>query len=248
VGESPRYDGQDAEQLATLLDLPRVALFERTGSTMDEAHAFGAAGAPSGTLVLAEEQTAGRGRAGHRWRSEPGAGIWLTLLERIVDQAALDVLTIRLGLETAAILDAYADAPVQLKWPNDLLVCGRKLAGILVEARWRDQRPEWVAIGFGLNVRAAPEAGAVALADGAERAEVLAALVPALRGAARSRGALSSAEIAAYAARDAARGRRCTAPAVGVVEGIDACGALLVRAGERTVTCRAGSLVFAEEK
>src|SRR5207253_2703530 len=108
--------------------------------------------APAGTLILAEEQFAGRGRQGRRWTSQPGAGIWLTLIERPSDAAALDVLALRCGLYAANALDTLAAHPIKLKWPNDLYSGGRKLAGILIETRWRGTSPEWVAIGFGLNV------------------------------------------------------------------------------------------------
>jgi BirA family biotin operon repressor/biotin-[acetyl-CoA-carboxylase] ligase len=230
-----------------MLDLPVVELFDRVPSTMDVAHAHGANGAPAGTLVLADEQTAGRGRVGRRWASAPGAGIWLTLLERPGDPEAAELLAIRLGLRAARVLDRWTEAPVRLKWPNDLYVGRGKLSGILVETRWRDQRIDWVAIGFGLNVRA-PDGvpDAAALRAGASRIEVLAELLPALRAAAAARGALDASELAAYEARDLARGRTCREPAAGVVQGIDERGSLMVATSQGVVACRSGSLVFEE--
>lgn len=214
---------------------------------MDVAHARARLGAPAGTLVLADRQTAGRGRGGRSWASHAGAGIWMTLLERPADPAALEVLSLRLGLRAANALDAFADAPVQLKWPNDLHVAGRKLAGILVEARWRDARPEWVAIGFGLNVVApAGVPSGTGLRDGTRRLDVLEVLVPALREAAAARGPLGPEELAAWAARDLARGRRCSAPAHGVVRGITPAGELVVAAEQGDVALRGGSLVLEE--
>lgn len=242
-----RLDGVGAAQLARLLDLPRVELLERTTSTLDVAHRLAAEGAAAGTLVIAEEQTAGRGRAGRRWASAPGAGLWLTLIERPADASALEVLSLRLGLRAARVLDRFAASPVRLKWPNDLYVGVGKLAGILVEARWRDGRPDWTAIGFGLNVVApthvTPAAG---LRPGTSRIEVLAELVPALRAAATARGGLGEEELQAFAERDLARGRRCSAPAAGIVRGIDARGALLVES-DQVRACREGSLVLQEE-
>ena len=91
-----RYPAE--EVLARELGLPAVEIFETVGSTLDVAHERAAAGAAAGTLILAEEQTAGRGRQGRSWTSEPGAGIWLTLIERPKDRASLDVLSLRVGL------------------------------------------------------------------------------------------------------------------------------------------------------
>jgi BirA family biotin operon repressor/biotin-[acetyl-CoA-carboxylase] ligase len=243
------YDGRTAGDLRTLLGVPRVELYDVVTSTLDVAHALGADGAPAGTLIVAEEQTAGRGRAGRRWESRPGSGIWLTLIERPTDPAAVELLSIRLGLAAARVLDRWAGAMVSLKWPNDLYVGEGKLAGTLVEARWRDGRPDWVALGFGLNM-AMPqgvERAAAALLPESERVEVLAELVPALRRAAAMLGELGEDERVKYAARDIAAGRRCRAPAPGVVHGIDSHGALLVDTASGERPFRSGSLVLEVE-
>ena len=243
-----RYDGLEAGELRSLLDLPRVELFDSVTSTLDVAHELGSAGAPAGTLILADQQTAGRGRGGHRWESRPGAGIWLTLLERPVDPSAVELLSIRLGIAAARVLDRWAGADVRLKWPNDLYTEGRKLAGILVETRWREQRLDWVAMGLGINVlEPGSMANAAALRPGSRRVEVLSELVPALRAAAAARGSLSAGALEAYSARDMARGRRCSAPVEGVVDGIDAHGSLIVRTAAGDVACRTGSLILEEE-
>src|SRR4051812_42306663 len=109
--------------------------YDEVGSTLDVAHELAANGAEAGTLIVANAQTAGRGRMGRTWRSEPGAGLWITLIERPGDASALEVLSLRVGLALAPALDAFTDATVQLKWPNDLYLRGRKLGGILIEAR-----------------------------------------------------------------------------------------------------------------
>jgi BirA family transcriptional regulator, biotin operon repressor / biotin---[acetyl-CoA-carboxylase] ligase len=215
-------------------------------STMDVAHTLGADGAAAGTLVLADEQTGGRGRGGKSWRSQAGAGIWMTLLERPNDAAALDVLSIRLGLKAAPVLERFADAPVQLKWPNDLLVRGGKLAGILVETRWRERQVDWVAIGMGVNVAMPDEDHSAGLRDGTRRLAVLAELVPALRAAARARGMLSPTELERWAARDLAVGRRSRLPMPGIVRGLSADGSLRIENDGRTTLVRAGSLVLEE--
>lgn len=243
------YDGRSAGELQELLGVPRVELHDAVTSTLDVAHALGAAGAPAGTLILAEQQTAGRGRAGRRWESRRGSGIWLTILERPADPATVELLSVRLGLAAARVLDQWAEDVVRLKWPNDLYVKGGKLAGILVETRWREQRLDWAALGLGINVLAPSgvERAVAALRPGSERVEVLTALVPALREAAAASGPLGERELESYTARDIARGRRCTAPAPGVVQGIGADGSLLVRTATGAVAFRSGSLVMEEE-
>jgi BirA family biotin operon repressor/biotin-[acetyl-CoA-carboxylase] ligase len=242
------WDAEGGEALARLLDVPRVEVLPSVRSTMDVAHALGASGALAGTLVLAEEQTAGRGRGGRPWHSRAGAGIWMTLLERPNDPEALGVLSIRLGLKAAPVLERYAQGPVHLKWPNDLLVDGAKLAGILVETRWRARQVDWVALGIGVNVRAPDEGNpAASLREGTRRLDVLAELVPALRAAARARGSLSPDELAQWAARDYAAGKRCRAPVAGRVRGVAADGSLMVERDGETALARAGSLVLEEE-
>jgi BirA family biotin operon repressor/biotin-[acetyl-CoA-carboxylase] ligase len=236
------------------LGVPRLELRGVVTSTLDVAHDLARAGAPAGPLVVADEQTAGRGRQGRRWRSEAGAGLWLTLVERPPEPSALDVLSLRIGLALAPALDTFAASPVRLKWPNDLYLGDCKLGGILVEARWRDGIPEWVAIGVGINVRApADEPRAIGLCAGVDRLAVLAAIVPGLRAAAAMTGKLSDAELAAFTSRDLAVGRRCIQPATGVVRGIDGSGALLVAVASEqqgrepnVVAIRTGSLVLAE--
>jgi BirA family biotin operon repressor/biotin-[acetyl-CoA-carboxylase] ligase len=243
-----RIDGLDAAALAARLGVPRTALFASISSTMDEAHRLAAAGAPAGTIVIADEQTAGRGRSGRHWTSHPYHGLWMTLLERPDSESGLDVLSLRLGLRAAPVLEHFAGRRVTVKWPNDLYVGPRKLAGILVEARWRDRRPDWVAIGIGVNV--APPAdvpSAVGVRSTTTRGELLEALVPALRAAAGERGPLTATELADFAARDYARGRPCSLPARGVVLGISSDGALVIESERGVAHYRGGSLELAGE-
>ena len=230
------------------MGVPRVVLFDEVGSTLDVAHALAAGGAPAGTLVVANAQTSGRGRLGRSWRSEAGAGVWLTLIERPRDVAALDVLSLRIGLALAPAIDAFAAAPVCLKWPNDLYVGAGKLGGVLVEVRWRDGAPEWAAIGVGVNMRPPEgEARAAGLEPGVSRADVLCRMVPPMRAAAARTGPLDRSELEAFAARDAVAGRRCREPVAGVIKGIDPSGALAVDVGSHIAIIRAGSLVLEEE-
>lgn len=245
-GTAVRYDDRSAAELEALLGVPRVELHASVTSTLDVAHAV-APSAPAGTLVLADEQTAGRGTHGRRWTSRAGAGVWLALVERPADVRALDVLSLRCGLFAAQALDDLATAPIAVKWPNDLYVGPRKLAGVLIETRWRGAAAEWVAIGFGLNVLAPPLETATGLARGRTRLDALVRLVPALRRAAASPGHLTGEELTQWRARDIARGRDCITPTRGTIEGVSLSGELLVRrpdgvlAGHRT-----GTLTFAE--
>lgn len=239
------YDGATEGELARRLDLPRVVLYDTIPSTMDVAHALAHEGAPSGTLVLADAQTRGRGRGGTSWMSDSGAGVWMTLVERPSNLAAIEVLSLRIGLRAAHVLDRFAGQRVQIKWPNDLMLADGKVAGILVEARWREQRPEWVAIGVGINL--APPAEylrGASLGAGHRRTDVLEELLPAMRAAARVVGPLVDSDLEAFASRDWARGRRAVAPCAGVVTGLSRHGALLIQTLDGTVACASGSLVL----
>ncbi|HEY3114489.1 MAG TPA: biotin--[acetyl-CoA-carboxylase] ligase [Gemmatimonadaceae bacterium] len=240
-----RFDGATQEFIEKLLDLPRVELLESTTSTLDVAHHLAARGAPAGTLVLANEQTAGRGRGGKTWQSSPGAGLWLTLIERPAESSGLAVLSLRTGLAAAEALDRFASEPIRLKWPNDLYADQGKVAGVLVEARWREQAVEWVAIGLGVNVQA-PEGidAAAGLEPGTERLDVLSELIPAIRTAAGASGPLRPEELEEFNARDLARGRTCIEPARGRVAGITPEGELLVTLADSVTPFRSGSLVL----
>lgn len=219
--------------------------FDAVGSTLDVAHRL-APDAASGTLILADEQTAGRGRHGRRWASARGAGIWLTLIERPSDARALDVLSLRCGLYAAEALDALAESPVRVKWPNDLYVGECKLAGTLIETRWRGTKPEWVAIGFGLNVSTPDVDTATGLVAGVTRLAALDCIVPALRRAATASRHLSEDELARWRARDLSVGRTVLEPVGGVVAGINASGEVLIMSEGHTAAVRSGSLTFAE--
>lgn len=224
------------------LSLPRVVVMDEVQSTMDVARELADQGAPAGSLVLADSQKAGRGRAGRPWESRAGDGIWLTLLERLNDPAALDVLSLRIGLRAARALDRFAPARISLKWPNDLLLPTGKLGGILVESRWRGDRPEWTAIGVGINVRNVAFPRGAALGPAVARLEVLAELLPALRAAANARGHLSQREIEEFGARDAVSGRACRGPVQGRAAGIAPDGALLIETPTGLKPVREGSL------
>ena len=154
-----------------------------------------------------------------------------------------------MGLAAAESLDRFAAEPIRLKWPNDLYIDRGKLAGILVETRWREQSVEWIAIGLGINLRR-PEnvENAAGLEPGTTRADVLAELIPALRSAAGATGPLNEEELEEFNARDLARGRKCTQPALGRVAGITPRGELLVALADSVAPFRTGSLVLEDSQ
>jgi len=125
-----------------------VVLFDRVRSTNETAITSAAGGAPEGLLIVAEEQTAGRGRKGRSWHSMPGKSLTFSILLRPPAEHA--GLTALLGLAAARVLDCYAD-DIAIKWPNDIFCRGRKLGGILAEAR-----EGAVAMGMGINVNEDP--------------------------------------------------------------------------------------------
>ncbi len=134
--------------------------FAETGSTNDVAAALAASGAPEGTTVLASAQSSGRGRLGRDWFSPPGAGLYVSVVCR--DAAAAPFLTLAGGVAVADGIRTATGLPVQIKWPNDVVVVDglgpsrrRKLAGILAEASSVGGGMQHVILGFGVNLRPA---------------------------------------------------------------------------------------------
>lgn len=216
--------------------------FDEVDSTQDIAHGLAEKGAEAGTVVVAKAQRAGRGRQGRSWASQPGQGVFCTVIERPQDARALDVLSLRVGLRLAEALDGFAGQRVQLKWPNDLLLREGKLAGILTEARWNGSSIAWVAIGVGVNVSHPGVEGAAALLPGVSRSDVFHSVVAGVRAAAQCVGTLSPAEVDRFRERDALAGKHILSPAAGVVQGIDASGALLVRGSDGVSAHRSGTI------
>lgn len=243
-------DGVPAAALARRWGVPQCAVFGSISSSLDAVHDFGAQQAPSGTVVLAEEQTAGRGRDGRTWRSPPG-GVWLGILVRPPFPDA-GILSLRAGLVLADVVDELlGGARAQLKWPNDVLVDDRKLAGILCEARWQGDEPQWLGVGIGVNVA---NAIPVDLADRAialqelrpdvRRIDVLDGLVPALLRLTTHDARLTEFECAAFARRDWLRGRQIRTPLSGRAAGIQPDGALLVDTGAGVGVVRDGHVLL----
>lgn len=143
------------------LGRPFVHRYE-TASTHDDLRAMAQAGAPHGAMVVADQQTAGRGRLGRAWLSAAGENLAVSVLLR--PEAELSVvatLPLVTGLAVADAVDAALGAPrARVKWPNDVRVDGRKVAGVLVEGALRGDALAWLLVGIGVNVRGddAPEA------------------------------------------------------------------------------------------
>ena len=130
-----------------------VLTFEETSSTNDVAARLGRGGHPGGLLVFAEHQTAGRGRFGRRWDSSSHAGLWFSLLLR--PQFPVQVwprLTTWAGVCVASAVERATGLRAQMKWPNDILIAGKKVAGILTECASDDARGMFAVVGIGLNV------------------------------------------------------------------------------------------------
>jgi len=131
----------------------RIYHFFKTDSTNTVALQLGEHGEPHGAVVLAEEQTAGRGRAGRRWLSEKSAGIHCTVLVRPqISPAHAPLLTLVAGLAARDAAAEELDAVPDIRWPNDLLVHGRKFSGILTEMHAEPDRIHYAVIGVGINV------------------------------------------------------------------------------------------------
>jgi BirA family transcriptional regulator, biotin operon repressor / biotin---[acetyl-CoA-carboxylase] ligase len=216
-----------------MIGLPR-AHWRVTDSTNERAKQLAAAGAPHGTLVTADEQTAGRGRQGRAWIAPPRSAVLMSLVLRELDEL--------LPLAAAvAVCDALSPVPCLVKWPNDVWVARHKLAGILVEGR---PQQGWAVLGIGLNVTAHPEdlpATSLAAHGGeTDHEAVLRRLLPALE---RWLAAPGEEVLAAWRERDALNGERVRWDGgEGTAAGVDDSGALLVETDAGRVALDAGEV------
>lgn len=239
------YDDVPCELLCARAGAPRLVAVDHCASTMDLAHQCAIDGGPHGAVVVAEQQGAGRGRTGKTWTSVRGAGVWASVLLRHPATAPPGVLSLRVGIALADALDRHTPASIQLKWPNDLFLHGRKLAGILTEARWRGAVLEWIVVGVGVNLRESGAAPPVATLDpGSAPAVVLVDVIRSVLSAGALVGELSRDELASFARRDLALGRELTAPVQGRVVGIDSRGGIRVRTASGERVAMSGSLMF----
>ncbi|MFN8413069.1 MAG: biotin--[acetyl-CoA-carboxylase] ligase [Anaerolineales bacterium] len=138
-------------KLLKKLPIGEIRYFETIGSTNDEALAWATQGAPDLSLVIADEQTTGRGRLNRKWFTPKGTALALSL---IIHPTDLTHLSRTVGLAALSIADAclkYGLSP-QVKWPNDILLSGKKVAGILIETVWSGDKVDSLVIGMGINV------------------------------------------------------------------------------------------------
>jgi len=239
-------DDIPANLLARRWGVPQCGVFRTLSSSLDAIHDVAAQGAPAGTVVVVEEQTAGRGRDGRTWRS-PIGGAWLGILLR-PPAPVLGALSLRVGLVLADVLDEMVRGPrARLKWPNDVLVDDRKIAGILCESRWQGETLQWIGVGVGVNVanEIPPELAGRAIAlrellPDVRRLDLLDRLVPALLPLTTHHAPLTESECTAFARRDWLRGRQIRAPIPGRAAGVRPDGALLVDTGAGTTMVREG--------
>ncbi len=239
-----------------------ILFFSETGSTNDVASALAQDGAAEGTTVVALAQTAGRGRFGRQWFSPAGAGLYASVVCRNPDAARF--LTLAGGIAVAEGIRAGTGLPVQIKWPNDVVVSGRpigrcrKIAGILAEGSTTAQGLQHVILGFGINLRAAAYPSDIAdratsietelgrpVESGAVLAETLAALAGLM--ASLSKGDAGPVLAQWRALAPSARGTvvEWDTPGgvrAGTSNGIAADGALLVRVGDRIERVISGEL------
>ena len=138
--------------VATALGGPLLHLGE-TGSTNDQARELALSGAPHGTVVLAESQTAGRGRQGRSWVAPPGSALTLSVLLRL-EPDRLAQLPLAAAVAVCEACEAVCDVRTKIKWPNDVWIEGLKTAGVLIEARPQEG---WAVVGIGLNVNTTTE-------------------------------------------------------------------------------------------
>jgi BirA family transcriptional regulator, biotin operon repressor / biotin---[acetyl-CoA-carboxylase] ligase len=205
------------------LGFPRLHLRE-IGSTSDRARDLAAAGAPHGTLVTTDHQVAGRGRQGRAWTTPPRRALTMSLVLRDVTP----LLPLAAGV---AVAEAIGPAAA-IKWPNDVLVDGRKVAGILAEGRPADR---WAVLGIGVNVALRdddfpPELRARAGTLGRRDEDVEPVLAAILTALEQRLADPEDALLQAWRSRDALAGRHITwTGGSGVADGVDDAGRLLVR-------------------
>ncbi len=153
------YPSEISYRLGTKYIGKKVSYREEVASTMDEAAGHARAGAPQGTLVVAEAQSQGRGRRGRNWSSIKHKGIYASLILRptLAPQRA-SILTLLVAVSIAEVLRQEAGVECRIKWPNDIVVGSRKLGGILTELEAEIDTVHFAVLGFGLNVNTARSA------------------------------------------------------------------------------------------
>lgn len=243
------WQGREPGVWADAWGVPVVEAYARIGSTNDRALELASSGPNAMAVVVADEQTAGRGRRGARWHSPPGGGLWMSVVLPVA--RPLPHASLLVGLGVAEAIERVApDVRVGIKWPNDLMIRGGKVGGILCESSGAA-----VVAGIGINLRSLGTSPAMELAYRATSLEaecgrclpvsdLAGAIVGALKGRAWVLDEVSAVELAS---RDALLGARVETEehGAGVGRGIDRSGALVLeRPDGSRVRVVAGSVRF----
>ena len=131
----------------------RLYYYEEIGSTNDEAFRLGSAGAPEGTALIANSQSAGKGRMQRVWYSPAGSNIYTSIILRPqIEPARAPQISILAGVAVADILESYCPDRIKLKWPNDVLINGKKVCGILSQMKTIVSEVDFIILGIGINV------------------------------------------------------------------------------------------------
>jgi BirA family transcriptional regulator, biotin operon repressor / biotin---[acetyl-CoA-carboxylase] ligase len=233
--------------------------FPVTGSTNSDAMAGARNAAPHGSVYFADEQTAGRGRGDHRWESNPGQGLYVSVLLRLAIPATrLPFLPLAAGLAAAEAIRSASGVNVDLRWPNDLLIGGRKTGGILAESKIEGDMLAFAVVGIGINVHqrdfdlALATPGTSLDLESNRRISRQALLVALLESLEReARGLIELDTVARIPARVELastwiRGRQVEVhgpqACIGVTAGLDDRGFLLVKAGGGLIAVRSGGI------
>ncbi len=259
---APAYSPQRLAAMSDdVLSGDTLVLLDEVVSTNALARERASAGAPGGLLVVAENQSAGRGRGGKTWVSPPGVGIWTSLLLRPrLPLDRLGLIPLAAAVAAAEAIEALHELSVRLKWPNDLVCGGRKLGGVLIESTTQGDRLAWVVVGIGINVVATRddfpeeirETATSLLLAGACDCDRERLLVGLYRGVHDRLGRLETEGpaplLAAYARRDATAGRRIVFEIsageriTGISGGIDEQGALIIETEDGRRSFRDGAI------
>ncbi len=227
----------------------RIQWHDTLPSTIEVAHQWAAQGAPHGSAVVARIQTAGRGTRGQLWDSGAG-GLWMSVIVRPDLPRVMETLSLRVGLALADALDPLLRPGIRIavKWPNDLLIESRKVAGVLCEARWQGEQLSWALASVGVNVT---NAVPLSLADRTTRLSDHGVRESAPELAERLGNVMAAASLAppsseelfrAFAARDWLEGRALLEPERGVATGITETGRLRIRRPDGSVVAALGTV------
>jgi len=152
----------------------KVIAYQQVGSTNDVALRLGRSGAEEGTLVIAESQTAGRGRHGRRWQSPPNTSILASLILRPqIHKSKIALINLLAAVAVARAIKIVVALPANIKWPNDVLICGKKISGILTEVESQKENIRFLAVGIGINVNIPQDSFPVSLKPKATSLNIL---------------------------------------------------------------------------